>query len=257
LGVYFGSGAGRFNQTVNDSSTNSQTFVPIPPGTTQTFVSTSSGLASRAGDTTGSVVNLFAGYNWQPNPSWVIGGQLEGTVFSDITGKAIGTQRFSSLDTSTFTTGGVVTTTTTTTNTGNRTSEGSDELRSMFSFLGRVGFLATPNVLLYGLGGGTIGNFVLPSGGEDSFGGKRNKWVLGYTAGAGGELKLNRNWSLRAEYRYVNFKFDRDDSNSSSSTFASATSIQTFSSSNTTLASNKFDMHLGTIGVAYRFCYCD
>ncbi len=66
-----------------------------------------------------------------------------------------------------------------------------------------------------------------------------------------------RNWSLRAEYRYVNFKFDRDSSNSSTSTFTSATSIQTFNSSSTTLASNKFDMHLGTIGVAYRFCYCD
>ncbi len=44
----------------------------------------------------------------------------------------------------------------------------------------------------------------------DPFGGKNGKWVAGYTVGAGGELKLNQNWSLRAEYRYLHFDVERD-----------------------------------------------
>jgi opacity protein-like surface antigen len=132
----------------------------------------------------------------------------------------------------------------------------------MFSFLGRAGFLATPNVLIYALGGGTLGNFVVPDSNE-TFGGKRSKWVLGYSIGAGGEVKLNKNWSLRAEYRYLAFKVDRDlsFSKTATSTFtdpatalvATTTNGSTFNQS----SSNKFDLHLGTIGVAYRFCYCE
>jgi opacity protein-like surface antigen len=120
--------------------------------------------------------------------------------------------------------------------------------------------LVNPSVLLYVIGGGTIGNFVIPdnfAGGEDSFGGRRSKWVLGYTAGAGGEVKLNKNWFLRAEYRYLAFKFDRDASSSSTSTSTSATSISTFASTFSESRNTKFDLHMGTVGVAYRFCYCD
>jgi opacity protein-like surface antigen len=106
------------------------------------------------------------------------------------------------------------------------------------------------------LGGGTLGNFVLPDS-QDAFGGKRSKWVLGYIVGAGGEVKLNKNWLLRAEYRYLAFKYDRDAANSNSSTSTELTSTSTFSSSSTSSCNNKFDFHMGTIGVAYRFCYCD
>jgi hypothetical protein len=42
--------------------------------------------------------------------------------------------------------------------------------------------------------------------------------VLGYTVGAGGELKLYQNWFLRAEYRFLAFKVNRDRSSSSNST---------------------------------------
>ncbi len=78
--------------------------------------------------------------------------------------------------------------------------------------VGRVGVLVTPDILLYGLGGLALGHFVYPDGvGEDTAGGKNGKWVAGYTAGAGGEVKLNDNWSLRAEYRYLHFGFGRDE----------------------------------------------
>jgi hypothetical protein len=65
------------------------------------------------------------------------------------------------------------------------------------------------------------------------------------------------NWLLRAEYRYLAFKYDRDAANSNSSTSTELTSTSTFSSSSTSSCNNKFDFHMGTIGVAYRFCYCD
>jgi opacity protein-like surface antigen len=263
FGAAFGSGKGKYNQTVNSSSTFNSTSTFSPPvflPQVQTQVTNSGTGATRTGDSTGSVVNLFVGYNWQPNPYWVIGAQLEGTVFSDITGKAVGQSNQTSRTVNTNTALGV-TTTTTQNSTFANISEGHDELRSMFSFLGRVGFLVNPSVLLYAIGGGTIGNFVIPdafSSGEDTFGGKRSKWVLGYAAGAGGEVKLNKNWFLRAEYRYLNFKFNRDGSSSSNGTNNFGTGqISTSSSSSTASSTNKFDMHLGTIGVAYRFCYCE
>jgi opacity protein-like surface antigen len=258
FGVYFGSGKGRYNQTTTESSSSNSTF--STPTFLQTSTNSTTGGSSRTGDVTGSVVNLFTGYNWQPNPYLVIGGQLEGTVFSDITGKSSGPRSSSSASTSTVTPIPGVATTTTSTSTSNSIREGHDELRSMFSFLGRAGVLVNPSVLLYVIGGGTIGNFVIPdnfSSGEDSFGGKRSKWVLGYTAGAGGEVKLNKNWLLRAEYRYLNFKYDRDATSSSSSTSTSGTTISASSGTSNAHSSNKFDIHLGTIGVAYRFCYCD
>jgi opacity protein-like surface antigen len=259
FGVYFGSGAGRTSVSSTDRSTSTQTFTNLNAlgavTSFQTFTNVENGASSASGKTTGSVVNLFAGYNWQPSQYWVFGGQLEGTVFSDITGKAIGSRSSSELSTNTFTAGGV-TTTTTSTQTSSNTTEFHDELRSMFSFIGRAGFLATPNVLIYALGGGTLGNFVLPDS-QDDFGGRRNKWVLGYTVGAGGEVKLNKNWFLRAEYRYLAFKYDRDIASSSNSTSTSATSISTFANTFSESRNTKFDLHTGTIGVAYRFCYCD
>ena len=45
---------------------------------------------------TGSMVDLFVGYNWRVG-NFVVGGQVEGTVFSDVTLKPIGTQAVTSV----------------------------------------------------------------------------------------------------------------------------------------------------------------
>jgi len=197
------------------------------------------------------------GGNWQATPFWVLGAQLEGTVFSDIALKTIGTQTSRSSSSSFTVTNGVVGPTSTSTSTSTSTYESHDELRSMFTFIGRVGGLVTPDLLLYALGGGVLGNFVIPdsfSGGEDTFGGKRSIWKLGYTVGAGGEYRINKNWFLRAEYRYIHFNYDRDASSSFTSTSTSATSTFTSASSSTTGRSTDFDFHMGKIGVVYKFC---
>ena len=245
FGVYFGSGLGRASETFtrNQSETNST----IIGGVTNTGVTNSADSGPGSGDITGSVVDLFVGYNWQPDPSIVVGAQFEGTVFSDVSLKTIGT----STNNSTSFFNGVLTGTSSFSGTFERT----DQLRSMFALVGRAGWLATPNILIYGLGGVTLGNFVFPDS-DDLFGGKNSKWQVGYTVGAGGEARLNKNWSLRAEYRFVHFNVNRNEADSSSSI---TTGVITTTSSSTDSAerTTKFDFHLGKIGVAYRFCYCD
>ena len=79
---------------------------------------------------------------------------------------------------------------------------------------GRVGFLATPQVLLYGTGGlaygqtkssftttdvtfGCIANATLCANGSSS------SVRAGWTAGAGAEAMLGSNWSAKLEYLYV------------------------------------------------------
>ena len=73
---------------------------------------------------------------------------------------------------------------------------------------GRIGFLAMPNLLLYGTGGvayGSIGsswtaNF--PATGQLVAGFNRSTQV-GWVAGAGAEQKLNRNWIVGVEYLHM------------------------------------------------------
>ena len=86
---------------------------------------------------------------------------------------------------------------------------------------------------------------------QDPFGGKRSKWALGYTVGAGGEHRFTPNWSVRAEYRYVHFDIDRD----LSSAFASAnTNVGSTSTSTNTFRANQstaFDFHMGKFAIVY------
>ncbi|MFD2184986.1 outer membrane protein [Rhodoplanes azumiensis] len=91
----------------------------------------------------------------------------------------------------------------------------------------RLGWLATENLLLYAtgglayghversaayrfdgpaaiLGGGPAGvSYLCAAPGQACFSGSASSVELGFTAGAGGELRLTRQWSLKAEYLYV------------------------------------------------------
>jgi hypothetical protein len=118
--------------------------------------------------------------------------------------------------------------------------------------IGRVGYLVTPNVLLYGLGGLELGHFTYPDG-DDRFGGKNGKWVAGYTAGASGEVKLTDNWSLRGEYRYLHFDVNRNETSSSSQTLVQGGATSTSTGSEIITRQTNADFHLGKIGVVYRF----
>ena len=143
------------------------------------------------------MIDLFAGYNWRAG-QFVIGGQAEATIFGDMGMKSRGTL----VGTSTslvppFTTVSTI-----------DRSEFAQLLRSRAGLIGRAGLLATPNLLVYGLGGAEFGHFTFQDS-VDQVGGAYGKWAFGYTAGAGAELKLTDRWSVRGEYRYTRFNLDR------------------------------------------------
>ncbi len=79
--------------------------------------------------------------------------------------------------------------------------------------------------------------------------------MAGYTAGAGGELKLNQNWSLRAEYRYLHFDVERDEVTASSSVSRNVlTGATSFSTQNIANARNTdVAFHTGKVGIVYKF----
>lgn len=84
----------------------------------------------------------------------------------------------------------------------------------LFTFRGRVGFTVLPNLLTYVTGGLAVTriatnttyadnntNFLGPVSG--SWGGSAVK--TGYTVGVGAEYALANNWTVKAEYLYLNF----------------------------------------------------
>lgn len=75
---------------------------------------------------------------------------------------------------------------------------------------GRIGFLASPNLLLYGTGGlaygqvrsATNATFPPPSS-SDTYIGSTSTTRAGWTAGGGAEWLVSGNWSVKAEYFYL------------------------------------------------------
>ena len=74
---------------------------------------------------------------------------------------------------------------------------------------GRLGFLATPSLLLYGTGGFAYGQVSSttnatfpPPNASDNYNGSISTNRVGWTAGAGGEYLFGK-WSVKAEYLYV------------------------------------------------------
>jgi outer membrane immunogenic protein len=75
----------------------------------------------------------------------------------------------------------------------------------------RLGVLATPQLLLYATGGAAFSDYKFSNanatpanvywGGTNIYGGSR----VGWTAGAGAQYALTRNWNVRFDYRYTNY----------------------------------------------------
>jgi outer membrane immunogenic protein len=86
---------------------------------------------------------------------------------------------------------------------------GSEQLDWFGTLRGRAGFTPMNNLLLYGTGGLAYGGvkdnatllFIPPADG--SYAGSASQTKVGWTAGAGAEYALTRNWSVKLEYLYV------------------------------------------------------
>ncbi|MDH2405069.1 outer membrane beta-barrel protein [Bradyrhizobium sp. SSUT18] len=122
---------------------------------------------------------------------------------------------------------------------------------------GRLGYLVTPNVLLYGTGGIAFQKFsnsitcetsltdplcgptAIPAAATATNSSIRTGW----TAGVGVDAKIFANWMLRAEYRYSDF-----------GTWSNSLLLVSPGVSVATVATNlKINTHIGMIGIAYRF----
>lgn len=98
--------------------------------------------------------------------------------------------------------------------------DGHVDLKHVWSVGGRLGFLVTPCLLLYGAGGYTEASFdgainvsmggpvfgLKPPGPPPSQSLALSDELHGWFAGAGGEVKLDEHLSLKLEYRYSKFK---------------------------------------------------
>lgn len=149
-------------------------------------------------DPSGIRAGGYIGYNWQVAPRWVIG--LEGDLawadnsqrVAGIVGCATGCFGFPT-----------------------PTGGDSSSLRVMWdaSLRGRIGFLATPDVLTYATGGvaaqAVEANVTCVAGGPwcgTTASETYSKTLPGWTVGGGAEWKLQSNWLARVEYRYSEFE---------------------------------------------------
>ncbi|OAF14238.1 hypothetical protein AYJ54_42505 [Bradyrhizobium centrolobii] len=129
-----------------------------------------------------------AGYNWQVN-SAVLG--LEGDInYFGFKGSATGSALYPCCAPTAFTVSSQVS---------------ADWLATI---RGRLGFLATPNWLIYATGGAAIADVKANFNFTDTFdaateSGSMRDTRVGWTAGVGGEYAVGNGWSLKAEYLYV------------------------------------------------------
>jgi len=198
----------------------------------------------------GALGGLQAGYNWQLNPTWVVG--LEGDI--QITGEKASEDPGNLVTTDVQGTGNFVAFHTITT-----TSAANDWKFPWFATIrGRVGALVDPTTLIYGTGGLAIGNFKMSSAlttTTQTFRGtvgtvtnplappvttvgaalSDSTTLAGWTIGAGLEKKFSHNWSVKLEYLYLDF---------GTHTFLSGTGLDT---------SVRLRDHIGRVGLNYAF----
>jgi outer membrane immunogenic protein len=78
----------------------------------------------------------------------------------------------------------------------------SSNLQTLGTFRGRLG-LAWDNIMPFVTGGLAVGSLNGSEGVTGTAGGSGTTTLVGWTAGGGIEVKFLRNWSLKAEYLYV------------------------------------------------------
>jgi len=191
-GVYFGLTAGWVGA---DNSMVNQAAPGVDPGVdVQDLAALSTGELP-LGNKSGFIGGAEIGYNYQIN-NWVAG--IEADI-QGISGQAVN----SSITTTAPIVGVPVTSTLT----------GAMDTRWLGTLRGRLGFVPTPTVLVYGTGGlaysqvaastslvqsAADGSFVGSGVGNSS--GGFSELLAGWTAGAGVEWMFTQNWSFKVEY---------------------------------------------------------
>jgi outer membrane immunogenic protein len=118
---------------------------------------------------------------------------------------------------------------------------------------GRVGFLPTQKVLLYATGGLAYGQIsadalAVPFGWGDT--------RVGWTVGAGAEVAIDRNWSVKFEYLYMDLGSFGGSSSATVVTNALNTPAPAFNTVTTTSitgSNTRFTDNIVRVGINYRF----
>jgi len=192
---------------------------------------------------------IYAGYNWQVRPAWVVGGEAD-FAWANASSTVPGLVGCSVIPQSCVP--GHVTTTL-----GNDSSS----IRSDWdgSVRARLGFVPSPAVLLYATGGVAFQRFdAAENCGSTLFGGG-GAWCLalrsqtdsttlvGWTAGGGIDWRLAGNWIARVEYRYEGF------GNWQTSFFANSPTAGQAANVDFNSASLRLGTNILTLGLAYKF----
>lgn len=169
-------------------------FVPLQPPT-----------SFNIGGATGG---FQAGYNWQVDQRWLLGVETDFN-FSNITGR--GASSF-------IVSPGVLNVP--------FSAIASEQVKWFGTVRARAGYLATPDLLVFATGGlaygkiehsastfnnglgFTIGLNVICLGNANCYTGSSSRIAAGWTAGGGLEYAIGRNWTVKAEYLYVNLGSD-------------------------------------------------
>ncbi|HLH96448.1 MAG TPA: outer membrane beta-barrel protein [Xanthobacteraceae bacterium] len=124
-----------------------------------------------------------------------------------------------------------------------------DKFDSLGSARARLGYLALPNVLLYGTGGAAWTRLNQTDTFSDGSGSSTPSWRFGWVAGVGGETRLwTSDWLLRLEYLHYDF----GDSGSSSETFV-GTGLAAPDTGSSNLTSGHLTADVVRTGLSYKF----
>jgi outer membrane immunogenic protein len=119
---------------------------------------------------------------------------------------------------------------------------------------GRIGYLITPSLLIFGTGGfayggvgatGAIAQTNLPFGGIFASAGGYSDLRVGWTAGGGLEALITPNWSVKLEYLY--YDLGKKSFGYTPLNFGGVYGSAPY-------ASTRFDGHIARIGLNYHFC---
>jgi outer membrane immunogenic protein len=228
-GFYVGLNAGG---AWNESNPTTTTLFPVAGYFADSSVPAIALVGNQHVNRSGFTGGVTGGYNWQVNNA-VLGIEADFNYFG-VRGSATGTALYPCCLASSFTINSSVST---------------DWLATV---RGRIGFLATPALLLYGTGGLAVANVKANYLFTDTFAAATESASIsttryGWTAGVGGEYALMNGWSIKAEYLYVDLGRTSTISNNLTLAGPFAVPAQTFTHT-VNLTSN-----IGRVGINYKF----
>lgn len=199
-------------------------------------------------NSSGMLGGVHAGYNWQHDARWLVGIEADFS-FANVRGSASGSAMI--IDASRPVTATL-----------------DDRLKYLGTMRARMGYLPSPNLLLFATGGLAYaeversGSYTMTSGavigfdaapsalcyaGASCFAGAKSAWTGGWTLGGGLEFALSSNWTVKAEYLHVSLG-SRSVTETATAEYPNIPGFATFDAT-----SKRTNLDITRIGASYRF----